>query len=99
MECTKCHNKPYVGKIETSANERINNHRKDSKKAHSIPVDAHYLTPGHDFNKHARFTLIEQIRKKNLNKQEITKLLKERENFWIMKLNTLTPDGFNQELN
>ena len=98
MECIKCNNKPYVGKIESLANERSNNHRKDAKKSNSIPVDAHYLTPGHDFNKHTRFTLIEQIRKKNLCKQDMTKLLKEREHFWIKKLNTLAPDGFNQEL-
>ena len=30
---------------------------------------------------------------------EKTRLLKEREDFWIKKLQTLTPNGFNQELN
>ena len=35
MECTKCNNTPYVGKIETYANKRINNHRKDAKHTHS----------------------------------------------------------------
>ena len=31
--------------------------------------------------------------------EETRKLLKERENFWILKLKTLYPDGSNQELN
>ena len=35
MECIKCNNRPYVGKIETIANERINNHRKNTKKPNS----------------------------------------------------------------
>ena len=99
LECTKCENKPYVGKFETAGNERINNHRKDAKNPHSIPVDAHFLEPGHDFNIHGKFTFIEQLRKKDLTNMEKTRLLKEREDFWIKKLQTLTPNGFNQELN
>ena len=35
------------------------------------------------------FTITEQLRL----------LLKKRENFWILKLKTLYPDGLNQELN
>ena len=31
--------------------------------------------------------------------QEVTNTLERREDFWILKLNTLKPDGFNQELN
>ena len=50
LECIKCENKPYIGKFETPANERINNHRKDAKNHNSIPVDAHFLEPGHNSN-------------------------------------------------
>ena len=99
LECIKCENKPYIGKFETPANERINNHRKDAKNPNSIPVDAHFLEPGHNFNIHAKFTFIEQLRKKDLSNTEKTRLLKEREDFWITKLQTLTPNGFKQELN
>ena len=99
LECIKCENKPYIGKFETVGNERINNHRKDAKNPNSIPVDAHFLEPGHDFNLHAKFTFIEQLRKNDLSNTEKTRLLKEREDFWIRKLQTLAPNGFNQGLN
>ena len=99
LECTKCHNKAYTGKCETSANERINGHRSDARKTDSIPVDAHFLQPGHIFDIHAKFTLIEQITRKDLTKSQMTNLLKRREDFWILKLQTLVPNGFNIELN
>ena len=99
LECTKCDNKPYIGKCETKGNERINTHRSDSKKADSIDVDAHYSQPGHDFFKHAKFTFIEKISKTDLSKTQMTTLLKQREDFWIIKLQTLSPNGFNKELN
>ena len=31
--------------------------------------------------------------------KQLRVLLKKRENFWILKLKTLYPDGLNQELN
>ena len=31
--------------------------------------------------------------------EQLRLLLKKRENFWILKLKTLYPDGLNQELN
>ena len=100
MECTMCNNKPYVGKCETQPmNERINSHRYDAKKPDSIPADKHFLTPGHNFNEHAKFTLIETVTRPNLTREQTTILLKKREDFWINKLETLAPNGFNEELN
>ena len=99
LECTKCNNKPYVGKCETPGNERINTHRHDAKSFDSIPVDAHFMEPGHNFNIHAKFTFIEKVRKNNISKFEMTRLLKQREDFWMLKLQTLKPNGFNVELN
>ena len=99
LECTKCSNKGYVGKCETPANERINNHRSDAKRKDSIPVDAHFTEANHNFTKDAKFTFIEKLRKKNTSKLEVTRLLKEREDFWMTKLNTLQPNGFNESLN
>ena len=44
-------------------------------------------------------TLIEQINKTINNDIDTIKIrLKRRENFWILKLETLTPNGLNQEL-
>ena len=99
MECAKCNYKPYVGKAETSMNERINTHRNDAKKSDSIPVDKHYLSPGHVFNEHAKFTIIETVTRPNLTKLQMRAILKKREDFWMLKLETLTPKGFNIELN
>ena len=64
-------------------------------------IDKHfYETPGHDFEKHAKITLIEQLRNaENMTKEEITFNLEKREAFWMIKLNTLQPDGFNIALN
>lgn len=100
IECSLCNYKPYVGKSETPSNLRTNNHRHDSKKQDSIPVDQHYGTIGHDFTKHAKITLIEKVENtSHMTEDEITNTLERREDFWIIKLNTLKPHGFNQELN
>ena len=43
---------------------------------------------------------IERIGDTNQKSQEqISRIILQRENFWIVKLKTLTPHGFNQELN
>ena len=44
----------------------------------------------------AKFTIIEQINQKNMERKE--KIILKRENFWIKELKTLKPYGFNQEL-
>ena len=90
----------YVGKSETTFNIRLNNHRKDVKDPNALPADKHFTLPGHDFNKNAKFTLIEKLTKTNKVATETRReRLKHRENFWIIKLRTLTPNGLNQELN
>ena len=73
----------YVGKSETSFNIRLNNQR-DGKL---------------NFQGDAKFTLIEQITKGFTTTEELPLLLKKRENFRILELKTLYPDGLNQELN
>ena len=99
LECNLC-NIQYVGKSETTFNIRLNNHRKDVKDPNDLPADKHFTLQGHDFNKNAKFSLIEKFT--NTNKVA-TETLKERlqnhENSWIIKLGTLTPNGLNQELN
>ena len=47
--------------------------------------------------KHAKFTLIEQLTEISNESKELR--LKQREDFWIIKLETLAPIGLNQELN
>ena len=90
----------YVGKSETSFNIRLSNHRKDIKKPNAIEACKHFNNNEHTFSKHGKFIIIEQLRNINTTPTETLKLrLKERENFWIKKLKTLTPQGLNQELN
>ena len=101
MECTLC-KLQYIGKAETPFNIRLNNHRKDAtgNNPKAIPASMHFKQPGHNFNKHAKFTLIEQIKKvDNTGKDTIKIRLKRREDFWISTLDTLAPKGLNQELN
>jgi hypothetical protein len=101
IECTLCNNKPYVGKTETQSNVRTNSHRSEAKKPDSIAIDRHFFeNKDHDFEKHAKITLIEKLENtSHMTEYEITTTLEKREDFWMKKLDTLTPDGFNQELN
>ena len=58
-------NKQYTGKSETTFNLRSRNHRKDVSKQNSLQADQ---LPGHNFNKHAKFTLIDQLNDTNTEK-------------------------------
>ena len=98
-ECALCPKKQCVGKTEPPWNKRLYNHRKDSKRTDSIPFDQHFQLPNHDFTKHARFTLIEQVNTRSLNGKSLTKLIEAREDFWMMELQTIQPNGLNVSLN
>ena len=99
MKCALCKIQ-YVGKAETAFNIRLNSHRKNISNPKSIPADLHFRKPGHSFNLHAKFTLIEQLSNIHTTDKETLKFrLKRREDFWIQKLETPTPKGLNQELN
>ena len=99
LECTLCNNKPYVGKCETKGNQRINAHRTDSKRPNYIAVDKHFALINHEFTKHARFTFIEQVSKRDLPKFKMRNILLKREDFWIIKLQSSSPNSFNDKLN
>ena len=79
----------------------MNNHRSDARKHESIAVYKHFFdNKDHDFEKHAKITLIEQLRSTDhMTQEEITYNLEKREDFWMIKLNTLQPEGFNIALN
>ena len=100
LECVMCKIQ-YVGKSKTLFNNiRLNNHRKDIKKANATEAWKHFNNNEHTFSKHSNFIIIEQLQNINPTPTETLKLrLRERENFWIKKLKTLTTYGLNQELN
>ena len=89
LECTKCKIQ-YVGKAGTEFNIRLNNHRKDVWKPGAIPASRHFSGKNHNFNTHAKFILIEQIRHIDIDKEK-NKERPKQENFWILTLKTLTP--------
>ena len=97
LKCTKCKIQ-CEGKAETEFSIRLNNHRKDVWKPDATPASRHF-SGNHNSNTHAKFILIEQIRHIDIDKEKNKERLKQRENFWILTLETLTPKGLNQELN
>ena len=98
LECTKC-GIQYVGKSEWAMNIRINKHRNDVLREDAINVCQHFKQPSHNFNRDAKITIIEELKKKDKSLKEMRKILEDREDFWIIKLKTLHPQGFNMELN
>ena len=97
MECILC-KMEHVGKAETAFNLRSNNHRKNTKKPNSILACKHFQEQGHNFNKHAKFIIIDKLVNLQGSKEALREMLVVRENFWIQKLNTLDPFGLSQEL-
>ena len=75
MECTKCKIQ-YVGKAESEFNIRLSNHRKDVWKPDAIPASRHFSGKNHNFNTHAKFILIEQIRHIDIDKEKNKERLK-----------------------
>ena len=55
----------------------------------------HFQQESYNFNKHAIFIIIDQLTNTSKSKETLTQQLIERENFWILKLDTLYPKGFN----
>ena len=80
-------------------NIRINKHRNDVLREDAINVCQHFKQPTHKFNRDAKITIIEELKKKDKSLKEMRKILEEREDFWIIRLKTLHPQGFNMELN
>ena len=77
-------------KNETTFNIRLNNYGKYAKSEKPILACKHFSEPYRNFQQHAEFSLIEQI-KKQATVEKTKKLL--------LKLKSLYSDGLNQDLN
>jgi hypothetical protein len=98
--CMKCNKDQYVGKVEKQGtNKRVNKHRNDVHRADALAIDRHFAASDHDFNRDFKIIVIEEITSKHLSKEQIRNTLLRREDFWITKLKTLEPAGFNDKLN
>ena len=86
-------------KTKYSLNLRVNTHRNDIWRRDGPPWDKHFQMPGHNFNAHAKFSIIEEVYNKSLSKLKIRSLLEHREDFWILKMQTLYPRVLNISLN
>ena len=51
----------YVRKSKIPFDLRLNNHRKDVNNPRTIQVYHNFKTHGHNFMKHAKFTLMEEL--------------------------------------
>ena len=71
MEFRICHIQ-YIGKSEREFNIRLNNHCKDVNRQNAPQADQHFKLPNHNFNQHARFTLIEQLDNMRIDKDLAT---------------------------
>jgi hypothetical protein len=98
LECTKCQIQ-YIGKSTLPLNYRLNNyrHRINSAKSYLTPAELHFSDKNHNFDRDAKFKIIEQI--ENTSLPNINNILLQREDSWILKLKTLTPQGLNSKLN
>ena len=98
--CMKCNKEQYVGKVEKQGtNKRVNKHRNDVHRPDALAIDRHFTDGNHDFNRDFRIIVIEEITNKHLTKEQTRNTLLHREDFWINKLKTLEPAGFNDKLN
>ena len=78
LECTKCKIQ-YVGKAETEVNIRLDNHQKDLWRPDAISASRHFADKIHNFNTHAKFILIEQIRHIDIDKEQNKERLTQRD--------------------
>ena len=68
------------------------------EKVDTIMACKHFQQESHNFNKHAKLTIIDQLKNTTKAKETLTQQLIKRENFWILKLDTQYLEGFNTEL-
>ena len=88
VDCTLCKKSLYVGKSEYQINIRINKHRFDTLQEDQLEIleiCEHFKISSHSFNRNARFTIIEQV-KKSFSKEETRYLLKKERTFGSLDL-------------
>ena len=88
-------------KVGNPLSHSIEQPQKECKKnPNAIESCEHFNNLNRVYHKHGKFILIEQLKNiKNRSTKILKQRLKDRENYWIKRLKTLTPFGLTQELN
>ena len=71
MKCTLC-SKKYTELSKILFNIKLSNHLRDVNKLNSLELGQYFKLPSHNFNRHGRFTLIEQLKNLNIDKDLAT---------------------------
>ena len=77
----------------------MNTHRNNVSRTYGPLCDKHLQMLVHNFNIQAKLTVTEEVYNKSLSKLKIFSLFGHREDFWIFKLQTLSPQSLNISLN
>ena len=65
-DCCLCTNYQYIDKSEYSINLRINIYRNEVWRADILSCEKYFQNPGHKFNEHAEFMIIEKANSASL---------------------------------
>jgi hypothetical protein len=90
--CEQCNCTQYVGETKTSLKQRFYKHYSDIRQNIGTYVTEHFNLPGHSINS-MKCTPIEQI----LSPSGDAVRRRQRESFWMTKLNTYYPLGLNDK--
>ena len=93
-ECTKC-NLIYIGSTTQPLNRRFNGHRHDAKERPKACELAEHFHNNRtcNFENDTSITIIETIPNATITQ------LERREDYWISRLNTTSPNGLNKKAN
>lgn len=88
LSCRRCENSVYVGETERALKQRVKEHLWDIRGNKEKPVAVHFNQAGHKLDD-LQVQVIESVKDNSLYYRKI------REEFWMNKLNTVTPFGLN----
>ena len=93
MEYILC-NKQFVWKAETSFNIRLNDHQKDVKKVDAMMACNHFQQESHNFKKHAKVTIIDQLTNSSKRKKNFHPATYQKGKFLDSKIRLAIPERF-----
>lgn len=86
----------YVGETAQRVQDRLTKHKSTIRCRNlMLPLPSHFDKAGHNISQ-LRYQIIEHVLMPRQGGNRIP-LLKQRESFWIHRLNTLNPNGLNRE--